>query len=78
MDQPSQDRQALLLLWHQTLQLTSSPPQTGEDSYGVSVGFTRISSLGSSHNRFTSAEETKEALLLGCPPIGLVDERSSG
>jgi hypothetical protein len=32
--------------------------------------------VGSSHNRPTSAEDNEEALLLGCPPMGLfLDER---
>jgi len=30
--------------------------------------------VGSSHNRPTSAEDHEEALLLGCPPIGRLDE----
>jgi len=47
--------------------LTSSRPQTGEDSYGVRVGFTRISSLGSSHNRFTSAEENERGFTFALP-----------
>ena len=29
-----------------------------------------MTSVGSSHNRLTSAEDCEEALLLGCPPIG--------
>jgi len=33
-------------------------------------GFGPVSSVGSSHNRPTSAEDNEEALLLGCPPIG--------
>jgi hypothetical protein len=45
----------------------------GEDSYGV--GFSPISSVGSSHDRLTSAEDNEEASLLGYPPIGLVDSR---
>jgi hypothetical protein len=31
--------------------------------------------VGSSHNRLTPAEDNEEALLLGSPPIGLVDMR---
>src|SRR5712672_2982370 len=38
--------------------------------------FCEIASLGSSHNRLTSAEDNQEALLLGYPPIGLVDQGS--
>ena len=33
-----------------------------------------MASVGSSHNRPTSAEDHEEALLLGCPPIGRLDE----
>jgi hypothetical protein len=44
------------------------PAACGEDSYGA--GFAPVSSVGSSHNRLTSAEDNKEALLLGCPPLG--------
>src|SRR6267142_610616 len=36
--------------------------------------FCEIASEGSSHNRLTSAENNEEALLLGYPPIGLVDQ----
>src|SRR5438034_8560692 len=36
-----------------------------------------MASVGSSHNRPTSAEDHEEALLLGCPPIGRSD-RSTG
>src|SRR6267142_4714789 len=36
--------------------------------------FCEIASEGSSHNRLTSAEKNEEALLLGYPPIGLVDQ----
>jgi hypothetical protein len=32
--------------------------------------------VGSSHSRFTSAEDYEEASLLGCPPIGLLDMKS--
>jgi hypothetical protein len=32
--------------------------------------------VGSSHNRFTSAEGHEEASLLGCPPIGLATGRT--
>ena len=38
--------------------------------------FCEIASEGSSHNRLTSAEDDEEALLLGYPPIGLVDQGS--
>src|SRR5207249_1334328 len=47
---------------------------SGEDSYGLSVRFPEMASVGSSHNRPTSAEDHEEALLLGCPPIGRLDE----
>src|SRR6266576_6924927 len=33
-------------------------------------------SLGSSHNRLTSAEDYEEALLSGYPPVGLVDAKN--
>jgi hypothetical protein len=33
-------------------------------------GLGPVSSVGSSHNRPTSAEDNDEALLLGCPPMG--------
>jgi len=42
----------------------------GEDSYTTEPGFGPVSSVGSSRNRPTSAENNEEALLLGCPPIG--------
>jgi len=38
--------------------------------------FCEIASEGSSHNRLTPAEDNEEALLLGYPPIGLVDQGS--
>ena len=40
------------------------------------AGFAGMTSVGSSHNRLTSAEDNEEALLLGYPPIGLVDQGS--
>jgi hypothetical protein len=43
------------------------PAASGEDSYGVRVDFTRISSAGSSHSRPTSAEDNEEALLRAMP-----------
>ena len=46
------------------------PAAGGEDSYGLSVCFPEMASVGSSHNRPTSAEDNEKALLLGCPPIG--------
>ena len=52
------------------------PAASGEDSYGLSVCFSEMASGGSSHNRPTSAEGHEEALLLGCPPIGLSDRRN--
>ena len=33
-----------------------------------------LASVGSSHNRFTSAEDNEEALLFACPAIGLMDK----
>src|SRR6266480_6907269 len=48
----------------------------GRDSYGVPAGFAGISSVGSSHNRLTSAEDYEEALLSGCPPVGLLDAKN--
>jgi hypothetical protein len=36
--------------------------------------FLRGASVGSSHSRFTSAEDSEEALLLSYPPIGRLDE----
>src|SRR6266571_157378 len=33
-------------------------------------------SLGSSHNRLTSAEDDEEALLSGYPPVGLLDAKN--
>jgi hypothetical protein len=35
--------------------------------------FSPLASVGSSHNRPTSAEDNEEASLLACPAIGLVD-----
>ena len=49
----------------------------GRDSYGVPAGFAGISSVGSSHNRLTSAEDNEEALLSGYPPVGLLDARNT-
>src|SRR5207302_3157970 len=49
------------------------PAASGEDSYGLSVCFSEMASVGSSHDRPTSAEDHEEALLLGCPPIGRSD-----
>ena len=49
------------------------PAASGEDSYGLSVCFPEMASVGSSHNRPTSAEDHEEALLLGCSPIGRSD-----
>src|SRR6266480_4848399 len=48
----------------------------GRDSYGVPAGFAGISSVGSSHNRLTSAEDYEEALLSGYPPVGLLDAKN--
>src|SRR5438876_5822704 len=45
------------------------PAASGEDSYGLSVCCPEMASVGSSHNRPTSAEDHEEALRLGCPPI---------
>src|SRR2546430_13529584 len=42
-------------------------------SSDLSVCFPEMASVGSSHNRPTSAEDHEEALLLGCPPIGRSD-----
>src|SRR5438876_7380210 len=51
---------------------TSSPPQAARIPT-ASVCFPEMASVGSSHNRPTSAEDHEEALLLGCPPIGRSD-----
>src|SRR5437016_7668763 len=51
------------------------PAASGEDSYGLSVCCPEMASVGSSHNRPTSAEDHEEALRLGCPPIGRSDRR---
>jgi len=51
--------------------LTSSPPQAARIPTESQVG--PISSLGSSHNLPTSAEDNEEALLLAYPALGLVD-----
>ncbi len=56
-----------------TLVLDILPAMNGRDSYGVPAGFAGISSVGSSHNRLTSAEDYEEALLSGYPPVGLLD-----
>src|SRR5437016_13444764 len=48
----------------------------GRDSYGVPAGFAGISSVGSSHNRLTSAEDYEEALLSGYSPVGLLDAKN--
>jgi hypothetical protein len=55
------------------------PAASGEDSYGVRVGFTPISSVGSSHNRPTSAEDCEEALLWALPgPRSFGQEKHRG
>ena len=41
---------------------------SGEDSYGLSVRFPEMASVGSSHNRSTSAEDHEEALLWAVRP----------
>jgi hypothetical protein len=56
------------------LNLTSSPPQAAR--IPTESDFSPISSVGSSHNRLTSAEDNEKALLLGYPPIGLVDRKN--
>ncbi len=56
-----------------TLVLDILPAMNGRDSYGVPAGFAGISSVGSSRNRLTSAEDYEEALLSGYPPVGLLD-----
>jgi len=38
------------------------PAASGEDSYGLSVCFPEMASVGSSHSRPTSAEDHEEAL----------------
>jgi hypothetical protein len=48
--------------------LALKQPLKGEDPYVA--GFGPVSSVASSHNRPTSADDNEEALLLGCPPIG--------
>ena len=53
------------------------PAASGEDSYGLSVCFPEMASLGCSHNRPTSAEDYGATLLLGCPPIGRSDRRDT-
>jgi hypothetical protein len=40
-----------------------------------SRGFGPVSSVGSSHSALTSGEDNAEALLLGYPPIGLLDDK---
>ncbi len=52
------------------------PAMNGRNSYGVPAGFAGISSVGSSHNRLTSAEDYEEALLSGYPPVGLLDAKN--
>ena len=54
--------------------LTSSPPQAAR--IPTEPDLSLVSSAGSSHSRLTSAEDNVEALLLGYPPIGLVDKRN--
>jgi hypothetical protein len=54
------------------------PAASGEDSYGASLVFYEVSSLGSSHNRLTSAEDNEEASLWAYPALGLLDGRSIG
>ncbi len=58
------------------LTLDILPAMNGRDSYGVPAGFAGISSVGSSHNRLTSAEDYEEALLPGYPPVGLLDAKN--
>ena len=48
------------------------PAASGEDSYGAGCWSGLFG--GFLHNRLSSTEDNKEASLLGCPPIGLVDE----
>jgi hypothetical protein len=47
------------------------PAASGEDSYGASLVFYEVSSVDSSHNRLTSAEDNEEALLRACPALAL-------
>src|SRR2546429_56057 len=61
---------------HNTVLRDILPAASGEDSYGLSVCCPEMASVGSSHNRPTSAEDHEEALLLGCPPIGRSDTRN--
>ena len=58
------------------LTLDILPAMNGRDSYGVPAGFAGISSVGSSHNRLTSAEDYEETLLSGYPPVGLLDGKN--
>src|SRR5437867_10977493 len=56
--------------------LTSSPPQAARVPTASRFVFPEMASVGSSHNRSTSAEDHEEALLLGCPPIGRSGRRN--
>jgi len=55
---------------------TSSPPQAARVPTASRFVFPEMASVGSSHNRSTSAEDHEEALLLGCPPIGRSGRRN--
>jgi hypothetical protein len=73
-------RKAATRLSHSQFRGTSPidilPATSGEDSYGLSVCFPEMASVGSSRNRPTSAEDHEEALLLGCPTIGRSDRNT--
>jgi len=49
------------------------PAASGENSYGLSVCFPEMASVGSSATALLQGEDHEEALLLGCPPIGRSD-----
>src|SRR5437773_8637189 len=64
--------------WGKCFLLTSPsiehPPRRKRRGFLRPLGlFSEMASVGSSHNRPTSAEDHEEALLLGCPPISRSD-----
>jgi len=52
----------------ESVEIDILPAASGEDSYGLSVRFPEMASVGSSHNRPTSAEDHEEALLWAVRP----------
>jgi hypothetical protein len=53
------------------------PAMNGEDSYGASLIFCEVSSVGSWAECLTALLVSPKALLPGYPPVGLLDEGES-